>query len=475
MENSFSLQFNKMTQLKTVQDYESEIARLQNENWEIKHQLAYLKSNSAASVDEDIQKLLYDSKTSIDILESENKNFQKQIEHMKEIIRSNNVEKEKLLKDFNDRINDTEGKLSSLEDENQRLISHIENMKNKYEKIVQEHKICEKDKQEQNNLLIELNNIRNEINYLRNENNNLRLENSNMKNEYNNVNTNIMNLQNENYNLKNDKLTYFSEGEKLLKENENLQNQYRILCDERNNLINLNNDFKRRLSQAEEECKEYERRINILNNDLGNVKESDMYFKELQRNFNKETRDKQNLALENENIKSELEIANKKIEIIENEKRAMKFKMGKGDGYVYKHAISEINKFKSFVDKITEKINRMQLSKDSLDFLKTINIRNKNVNNVIQSFKILYNKMKDRIEVLRREAHDLSKFNKNERVMEVLKKFAEEFKNAKFDLDSTKQYLEQKNREIKEIKKEKIGLEKKYNNLLQKMSRTACV
>ncbi|EEQ82431.1 hypothetical protein NCER_100844, partial [Vairimorpha ceranae BRL01] len=265
MENSFSLQFNKMTQLKTVQDYEAEITRLQNENWEIKHQLAFLKSNAPLNVDDDIQKLLYDSKTSIDILENENKNFQKQIDHLKEIIRSNGIEKEKMLKDYNDKINDTEGKLLSLEDENQRLITHIENVKNKYESVLQEHKLCDQKienfKHEQGNVYHELEKFRNENECLKNEINNLRTENLSLKNEINKINSNYLNLQKENFDIKNDKATYYSEGEKLLKENEHLQTQYKIIYDERGNLLNMNSEYKNKLASLENECRKLEKNV----------------------------------------------------------------------------------------------------------------------------------------------------------------------------------------------------------------------
>jgi chromosome segregation ATPase len=472
MENSFSLQFNPMTQLKTVQDYENEIARLQNENFEIKHQLSYYKTNPVSSVDDDIQKLLYDSKTSIDILENENKNLHKQIDHMKEIIRSNNSDKEKLIKDFTDQKKDCEGRLANMEEENQRLISHIGNMKNKYESICQEHKMCQEGKNEINNLRNENSNLKNEINNLRNENNLLRgekNENNLLRGEINNLNNNINLLQNEVNNLKNEKMTFFAEGEKLLNENSQLQSQYKILYEERNNLLNLKNDYERRLKLADEECKNYERKIKSFSCDMEALKESDLYYKELQRNFNKETRDKQKIAIENEDLRNEIEILNKKLEIIQNEKRAMKYKMSKDDGYLYKEICNELSNYKEIIDGITNKVRKMYLTKENEDFLTSINIKNRNFNNIVSLFRNLYSRMKDRIEVLRRELHDMNKFNKNDKVMEVVKKIAEEFKNAKYDLENCKKYLEKKSKEIKEIKREKMGLEKKYENLVKKL------
>ncbi|WUR02926.1 uncharacterized protein VNE69_03145 [Vairimorpha necatrix] len=461
MENSFSLQFNKMTQLKTAQEYEKEIEKLQTENWEIKHQLAYLKSNPVTNLDDNIQKLLYDSKTSIDILENENKNFQKQIDHMKEIIRINNQEKDKLRNDLEDQNN----KINNIEEENQRLITHIENMKNKYENIYQEHKTCEEKFNELN------------ITY----------------------NNNLLNLQN-------DKMTYFKEGEKLLKENEELK---RNLYEERNNLINLNNEYKIKLMTEE---KEYEEKIKNL---TGSYKETDLYIKELQKTLNKETRDKQNLALENEDIKRnikdlnfnienlnkelqdknkelenknkmiennkvelennkiELENINKKMEIIENEKRAMKYKMKNNEYKNYELSIREINKCKEYVDKLTNKLKTCLPKKDTVEFLNSLNIKSRNLNCVVKSFRNIFGKMKDKIEILRRETHDLNKFNKNEKLMKIVQEFAVEFKNAKSDLNATKEYLEKKNAEIKEIKKEKNGIQKMYENLLHKYNRTS--
>lgn len=383
-----------------------------------------------------------------------------------------------MLKDYNDKINDTEGKLLSLEDENQRLITHIENVKNKYESVLQEHKLCDQKienfKHEQGNVYHELEKFRNENECLKNEINNLRTENLSLKNEINKINSNYLNLQKENFDIKNDKATYYSEGEKLLKENEHLQTQYKIIYDERSNLLNMNSEYKNKLASLENECRKLEKNVAALNNELENYKETELYIKELQRNFNKETRNKQNLAIENEKIKEDLEMANKKIEILNNEKRAMRYKLKQDDGYIFKHAITELNKCYSVVNEINEKVKKLQYSKETLGFLQSLNIKSKNINFIVNSFKTIYGKMKDRIEVLRREAHDLNKFGKNEKLLKVIKEFTEEFRNAKLDLDSTKKYLEQKNIEIKEMKKQKLSLEKMYNNLLQKYNHTVC-
>ncbi|EQB62221.1 hypothetical protein NAPIS_ORF00202 [Vairimorpha apis BRL 01] len=159
MENSFSLQFNPLQQLKSVQDYEKEIERLMNENFQIKHELSYYKNNpSYANVNEDIQKLLLDSKLSIDVLENENKTLTKQIEHLKELIRANSQDKEKLRNDLENNKNISELRICTLEEENQRLLNHIENLKQKNEKNIQEHKLYE-------NKLID---IEQEKNYLKN-------------------------------------------------------------------------------------------------------------------------------------------------------------------------------------------------------------------------------------------------------------------------------------------------------------------
>ncbi|EOB12812.1 hypothetical protein NBO_364g0018 [Nosema bombycis CQ1] len=76
--------------------------------------------------------------------------------------------------------------------------------------------------------------------------------------------------------------------------------------------------------------------------------------------------------------------------------------------------------------------------------------------------------MKNKIDILNNEIKDLSKFNdspNNNRMKEIVQNFIDEFRKAKEDLISTKEYLDKKSREIKEIKKEKETVEKKLKYL----------
>ncbi|EOB13018.1 hypothetical protein NBO_254gi001, partial [Nosema bombycis CQ1] len=69
MDESLSLKFNTLEKMKTVGNYEAELKKLSEENFELKHQVAYLKANqNNDNNNPNIQNLLYDSKQSIDIL-----------------------------------------------------------------------------------------------------------------------------------------------------------------------------------------------------------------------------------------------------------------------------------------------------------------------------------------------------------------------------------------------------------------------
>lgn len=113
MDKSFSLHFNPITDIKTIKEYESELEKLRNENFAIKHELSYYK-NGKNEISPDIRKLLEDSHRSIEILE-----------------------KEKMLvaKKYEGDIKSTKDRVLSMENENRRLLKCIENINDDNEKM----------------------------------------------------------------------------------------------------------------------------------------------------------------------------------------------------------------------------------------------------------------------------------------------------------------------------------------------------
>lgn len=151
MENnkSFSLQFNPLTNVKCVKDYEEEIAQLKTENFDLKAQLTHTN----------LPKVLYENKQEVDSLLSQKQNLQNAFENLKR--EYENLQQEKRLQEnkFNQELLMSNERNSLLEDENKRLVLRME----KFNKEIQETGMA---KNELNELRMNIQNLekRNEQN-----------------------------------------------------------------------------------------------------------------------------------------------------------------------------------------------------------------------------------------------------------------------------------------------------------------------
>ncbi|KAL0266137.1 UNVERIFIED_CONTAM: hypothetical protein PYX00_011853 [Menopon gallinae] len=113
MDKSFSLHFNPITDIKTIKEYEKELEKLRSENFSIKHELSYYKSNRG-EVSPDIKQLIEDSHRSIEILERE---------------------KAQIMKKYEDDVKCTRERILAMENENKRLVMCIERLNSDNERM----------------------------------------------------------------------------------------------------------------------------------------------------------------------------------------------------------------------------------------------------------------------------------------------------------------------------------------------------
>lgn len=540
MDESLSLKFNTLENMKTVGNYEAELKRLTEENFELKHQVAYLKANqNAGQVDENIQKLLYDSKQSIDILENDNKNLSRQVENMKEVIRSSSEDRENLKV----KLQDYESRLAICEEENDRLLNHLNSVRQKSDSLIEDYKGYDKRIQEYEKTISEMK----------------------------------MYIEN----IERDKDLYYSEGKKLLDDCTNLQSKINMFSSEKDRLVKENEDLKFKLNKQLEdlsrensahsslneklskltkekeeldeeirrEKKEWSTREQKLRNILSDyesvIKQKNLeiegiksYYtskgdgQEYKEKYEKEYSENKSLKRENESLLNEMKSIResysnlkRRLEIVEDDKRALKYKIAdyenskeferdslqskkeldsirsqynslkrthsdllnlfdKSLADLSDHTNKQIDDITSELEKICDKANSINpsdvinmLGEEPQRFLLNLNIPRRDLNTIVSGFMKVYDKMRNKIEVLNNEVRDISKFNEtpiNSRVTEIVQKLAVEFKSAKADLENTKKYLEKKSKEIKEIKREKAEIEKKLSFIKSRYEDLKC-
>lgn len=118
MDKSFSLQFNPLTNVKSVKEYEEEISKLKMENFELKSQLAHSQ----------VPKILYENKVHLDKKEEENKALLASLENSNRNFEALKSEKLNLEIKYNEEISMSIEKMALLEDENKRLVFRLEKL-----------------------------------------------------------------------------------------------------------------------------------------------------------------------------------------------------------------------------------------------------------------------------------------------------------------------------------------------------------
>ncbi|KAI4290821.1 hypothetical protein PAPHI01_0095 [Pancytospora philotis] len=123
MENSFSLDFNPLTNVKAVKDYEEEINRLKREVFELKTHLAHASAHPAA---ENMPKLLYEQNERLAQVLREKEEAARAAAEMKEMLAQANQAVLSLENKYSQDMHAGGEKIALLEDENKRLIMRME-------------------------------------------------------------------------------------------------------------------------------------------------------------------------------------------------------------------------------------------------------------------------------------------------------------------------------------------------------------
>ncbi|TBU19573.1 hypothetical protein CWI42_010450 [Ordospora colligata] len=321
-ERSFSLQFNPLQRIKTVKEYENEIEELRNENFELKHQVLHYKGQQGPTIQEDIQKLLVDSKRSIDILEEENEGLNKQVEEMAERIRRMINEKDEMERRLGMNLSEFCNKIAMLEEENGRLLKHLEGMNGVNAKI----------RMENEKLIDENTKIREESAIV---NEKLNQSRSGLEEQMTEVVEERMMIEKELLSYKNAVLNLNKERDQLVYERERERGEY---CGRISQLQAVIGDFESRVNGSECEMMKMREHYGKMKSEYDEMyrqrQSGEMYIQEMKENYMRETKEKQELALKNEGMKREIEQLKdvraelkKRIEVCENEKRALCYKV----------------------------------------------------------------------------------------------------------------------------------------------------
>ncbi|KAG5858887.1 hypothetical protein KMI_10g15860 [Encephalitozoon hellem] len=349
-EHSFSLQFNPLQRIKTVKDYEKEIEELRNENFEIKHQLSHYKASSGGNIQEDIQKLLLDSKRSIDILEGENEELSKQVERMDEMVRKARKEKESAEAKLKEDLEGCLNKISMLEEENGRLLKHLESVNGVNAKLREENGMLEECFNRSKNAIDEQKSL---IEKMESE-----------KEERSQVEKELMSY-------KNALLNSNKEKDQIMYERERERSEYNNKISQLQGVVGSFEE-KMNLKEAEmNQMREYYKSMEDEYKEMYRQKQSnELYLKEMGENYMRETREKQELALRNEDLRREIEQLKtsrndlkKRLEVCENEKRALSYRVsqdvpGNSEFYRIKGELEKVRREKGLLTEEVEGLKK---------------------------------------------------------------------------------------------------------------------
>ncbi|AFM97667.1 hypothetical protein EHEL_010430 [Encephalitozoon hellem ATCC 50504] len=348
-EHSFSLQFNPLQRIKTVKDYEKEIEELRNENFEIKHQLSHYKASSGGNIQEDIQKLLLDSKRSIDILEGENEELSKQVERMDEMVKKARKEKENAEAKLKEDLEGCLNKISMLEEENGRLLKHLESVNGVNAKLREENGMLEECFNRSKNAIDEQKSLIEKM--------------ASEKEERSQVEKELMSY-------KNALLNSNKEKDQIMYERERERSEYNNKISQLQGVVGSFEE-KMNLKEAEmNQMREYYKTMEDEYKEMYRQKQSnELYLKEMGENYMRETREKQELALRNEDLRREIEQLKtsrndlkKRLEVCENEKRALSYRVsqdvpGNSEFYRIKGELEKVRREKGL---LTEEIEGLK-------------------------------------------------------------------------------------------------------------------
>ncbi|EPR79554.1 hypothetical protein SLOPH_1667 [Spraguea lophii 42_110] len=491
MENSFAIQFNPISTVKTVKEYESEIEALKSENFELKHKLSMNSGiDSGKAIEENI----------------------KIIEVLKR-------EKENNIMEFNKELNIRNDKINSYEEENQKLIGYLEEINQKYKILLNEinkykNEIVKRDNDEKI-LKSKIEEERNGFRDLVQKENTMVIK---LKRELEQNNKELQNLNNR-----------IKEYENILEETNNIKEKdsgyLRNEIIQRDELINRYNqeiqskdgiieelyrnveELKKNLKEIETDFEESERIIHNKNleikdlenvlydkekkmeelvkmKDNGNKTEIREYLEEINKikiQIKQLTEENNNLNEIINNTHKENEMNKKEMKNFYDENNRLKIKNNKliekiNNPDNLKRINEYLNVFQSYINKIDNIIDNqkdnVKLTKNNKRFIKDLKINNYNkVSEVLEEIRNIFNKLTRKNHILENEIKEITFFAENnksilhDRTKKLLEEFTKEFNNARIELNECQKYLIRKGEENKTLKKELKVLQRRVNTI----------
>lgn len=411
MENSFSLEFNPLTNVKAVKDYEEEIQKLKREVFELKTHIAHASTHPAA---DNLPKMLYQQNERLSQVQREKEEALKGAEEIKEMLAQTNQAKLLLENKYSQDIFACNEKIALLEDENKRLILRLE----KTNKMLQEVKALQDAHQEAET----------------------RAEN------YKNF---IQNLESQ---LEQTKYDFNMQAQEYEARIEEMRQQTQ------------NEDSNKRF-----ELENYKSRLDA---EIDKNRDNGLVIEDLKRTVTREIEQRNRLIEEKNSALSNgaktLEEARRRYETfitrLRKENEGFSAGLDKFKAIIAKKLQGILGDLSQASDRLTTLQNSTLVSEENRKFLEKLKIRETSIGGLIAGFKRVVAELLRRNELSKKEAADATFFAENSqrtfesKTVALLEEFHKQFNEAKQELLVCQKYLIKKSEETKALKNENARL-----------------
>lgn len=400
METSFSLDFNPITNVKSVKDYECEIQKLRNENFQLKTQIAH---SCAFPSNDNVPKILYEQNEKVKSIEGENNELLRRLEELKQAYDLIKQEKTYIENKYTEDMNVANEKTGFLEDENKRHLVRMD----KFSKEMQEYRKKVSDLEKLNG-------------------------------------------------------DYKGFIENLESEIEQVKGEYRRKMDEyETHIRKIEEECGKSYNKINDEKREIEILKKRLENEIGEKRNNRVIIEDLKKTVMEEMNGKKRVEEELNKMTKEIKRTN---EVIEKEGQLYMNGMEKFKKIVTTKLNGLNDRIKDVANRIERIKGIMNVSEENGHFLRKMNIEGCGMNVIVDNMRNLMKDARKKIEMYKKESEETQYFMKNnkkmlnENVVKLLEEFRKQFSEAKQELAECKKYLIKKAEENKLLKNENIRL-----------------
>ncbi|KAI5168661.1 hypothetical protein PAEPH01_0314 [Pancytospora epiphaga] len=400
MENSFSLEFNPLTNVRAVKEYEEEIQRLKREVFELKTRLTHTSSHPAA---ENFPKLLYEQNERLAQVSQEKLSAEKQLEETRAMLNQTAQDKMLIENKYNQDIFAANDKIALLEDENKRLLLRIE-------KLVKEAQ---------------------DIGGLRTSNQELEVACTNYKNFINNLESQL------------EQTKY--EFNKQIQEYEGRLEEMR------------------QYGQTDANNKRYEVESlrKQLEKEVSSNKNNQLIINDLKETASSEIKERNRLQKELNAVESKQNTMEHRIS---KECEAFVSGMGRFKTLMKEKLDGINRGMEALDTRLDVVLQKTVLSAENIAFVTRMKIVYESYDDLVRGFKGIISELFKKTELFKKEASDATFFAENNqkhmenKTLKLLEEFHKQFSEAKTELSFCKKYLVKKSEENKNLKNENIRL-----------------